>query len=133
MTKLTIDRMNEIATHSDLDKYIETALSSSTDTVDGKDIWLDCGDYELSQAARLEMNLDITAFWALIRSDEPLFEHTEVVNGNVAHDFWLTRNGHGVGFWDGDYPECGDRLCELTKKFGECNLYISDAGEIEIY
>jgi hypothetical protein len=133
MPKLTIERMKQIATHSDLDSYIETALWSSTDTLDDQDICLDCGDYQLSQVARLEMNVDITAFWALIKSDESLFEHIEVVNGNIAHDFWLTRNGHGVGFWDGDYPETGDQLCELTEKFGECNLYISDAGEIEIY
>lgn len=23
----------------------------------------------------------------------------------AGHDFWLTRNRHGAGFWDGDYPE----------------------------
>ena len=50
----------------------------------------------------------------------------------MAHDFWLTRNGHGTGFWDGDYPETGDRLTELAKKFGECNLYVTDDNEIEI-
>jgi hypothetical protein len=48
--KLTIDRMNQIATHSDLDsdldRYIETALWSSSDVVDNEDIYLDCGDYE---------------------------------------------------------------------------------------
>jgi hypothetical protein len=133
MATLTIDRMNQIATHSDLDSYIETALWSSTDTVNGQDICLDCGDYQLSEVAREEMNLDITGFWQLVIIDSFLCDHTEVVNGNIAHDFWLTRNGHGAGFWDGDYPECGDRLTELSKKFGECNLYISDAGEIEIY
>jgi hypothetical protein len=133
MSKLTIERMKQIATHSDLNSYIETALWSSTNTVEGQDISLDCGDYELSQVARLKMNVDITAFWALIGEDDYLAYHPEVMGGNVAHDFWLTRNGHGAGFWDGDYPVTGDRLCELAKKFGECELYISDANEIEIY
>jgi hypothetical protein len=38
-------------------------------------------------------------------------------NGN---DFWHSRNGHGVGFWDRGYPdEIGDGLHEAAKEFGE--------------
>lgn len=48
-----------------------------------------------------------------------------------AHDFWLTRNGHGAGFWDGDWPEqAGERLTKASKTFGECNLYVGDDGKI---
>jgi len=50
----------------------------------------------------------------------------EILNGNdensPAHDFWLTRNGHGAGFWDGDY-ENGDVLTALAKEFPEVHLY----------
>ena len=47
------------------------------------------------------------------------------------HDFWLTRNGHGAGFWDGDYLEAvGDALTAAAKGFGECNLYVGDDGQI---
>lgn len=39
------------------------------------------------------------------------------------HDFWLTRQGHGVGFWDregeGLPSELGDALTEQAKAFGE--------------
>jgi hypothetical protein len=53
--------------------------------------------------------------------------------GHVAHDFWLTRNGHGAGFWDGDYEEkLGDRLTAAAQKFGEADLYIGDDGWIYI-
>ncbi len=41
------------------------------------------------------------------------------------HNFWLTRNGHGTGFWDRDAGEAGDRLTEacaqmsgMTVNFG---------------
>ena len=38
---------------------------------------------------------------------------------HAAHDFILTRNGHGAGFWDGDWHEpWGERLTELCKVFG---------------
>jgi hypothetical protein len=49
----------------------------------------------------------------------------------AGHDFWLTQNGHGCGFWDGDWPEgIGKGLAELSKSFGEVFLYIDDNGLI---
>lgn len=49
----------------------------------------------------------------------------------AAHDFWLTRNGHGCGFWDGDWPEPdASRLTELSKTFGEISAYKGDDGLI---
>ena len=43
----------------------------------------------------------------------------------AGHDFWLTRNGHGTGFWDGDYDDkVGDILTESCKLYGEINPYI---------
>jgi hypothetical protein len=49
----------------------------------------------------------------------------------AGHDFWLTRNGHGAGFWDGDLSEdVGNALTEAAKKFGECHLYVGDDGQI---
>ena len=44
-----------------------------------------------------------------------------------AHDFWLTRNGHGAGFWGRGHPQgIGERLTELCKTFGEQYLIIGD-------
>jgi len=49
----------------------------------------------------------------------------------AGHDFWLTRNGHGAGFWDGDWgDELGERLTAACKKYGEVNLYVGDDGLI---
>jgi hypothetical protein len=59
----------------------------------------------------------------------------ELIEGRhdqAGHDFWLTRNGHGSGFWDfGRWPEgVGDTLTDLSKSFGECDLYWGDDGLI---
>lgn len=36
------------------------------------------------------------------------------------HDFYLTRNGHGSGFWDRGYDEkIAVPLCRICKDFGE--------------
>lgn len=50
----------------------------------------------------------------------------------VAHDFILTRNGHGVGFWDtGRWREpWATRLCQLCKRFGSLETYVGDDGLI---
>ncbi len=49
----------------------------------------------------------------------------------AGHDFWLTRNGHGAGFWDGDWEETtGERLTTASKEYGLCDLYIGDDGKI---
>lgn len=48
------------------------------------------------------------------------------------HDFWLTRNGHGVGFWDRGYGEAGDILTEKCKPYGESYWYLGDDGKIHV-
>lgn len=48
------------------------------------------------------------------------------------HDFWLTRNGHGAGFWDRGYGDIGDDLSNKAKTYGESNLYVSDNGKVEV-
>lgn len=52
----------------------------------------------------------------------------------IAHDFWLTRNGHGAGFWDGDYADdtddVGDELSAIAEKFGEQWVGIGEDGKL---
>ena len=53
----------------------------------------------------------------------------------AGHDFWLTRNGHGTGFWDKQeiYGEKNSEiLTEISKQFGEMYMYISDDNHLEI-
>lgn len=52
----------------------------------------------------------------------------------AGHDFFLTRNHHGVGFWDRSELSQADRdrLTEFSHAFGEMDLYLSDAGKIEV-
>lgn len=45
----------------------------------------------------------------------------------AGHDFWLTRNGHGAGFWDRGLPN-GEALSDLAYKAGERELYVGDDG-----
>ena len=48
----------------------------------------------------------------------------------AGHDWWLTRNRHGAGFWDGDYPDHGDELTDHAHKSGEASLHVGDGGQL---
>ena len=52
---------------------------------------------------------------------------------HAGHDFWLTRNGHGAGFWDRGLGELGDRLSKASKAFGESHLYAGDDGKLYLF
>jgi len=53
-------------------------------------------------------------------------------NEQAGHDFALTRNGHGTGFWDRDWDrnDAGEQLTEACKPYGTQNLYLGDNGKI---
>lgn len=37
-------------------------------------------------------------------------------------DFWLSRNGHGAGFWDRGLGQVGDRLHQAAKVYGSAHF-----------
>ena len=49
----------------------------------------------------------------------------------IGHDFWLTRNGHGAGFWGRDLPDGrGEVLSDICGAMGEQDIYPGDDGEL---
>lgn len=50
----------------------------------------------------------------------------------AGHDFWLTRNHHGAGFWDGDWSDDGDELTTNSHKFPEIDIYVGDDEKLYI-
>ncbi len=52
-------------------------------------------------------------------------------DSQAGYDFWLTRNRHGAGFWDGGWEkDVGLKLTNAAHAFGEYELYIGDDGQI---
>ena len=104
-------------------QYIETALWSSVDD-EGEPMDRESGPSDLAPETLDAMKADCAAFQE--QAGEMLDENPEM----GGHDFWLTRNGPGAGFWDGDWPINGERLTELSEAFGEVDLYVGDDGLI---
>lgn len=51
----------------------------------------------------------------------------------AGHDFWLTRCGHGVGFWGRGLEVVGDQLAALvgySTEFPPVDLYVGDNGKV---
>lgn len=53
----------------------------------------------------------------------------------LAHDYCLTRNDAGAGFWDGDWDATGiaEFLNEQAKWSGRMTPYTGDDGQIEVF
>ena len=67
-------------------------------------------------------------------SKEFLADHGHLIGededlATAGHDFWLTRNHHGSGFWDGDWKNKKE-LTDAAHSFGEDSVYVDDGGLI---
>jgi hypothetical protein len=102
--------------------YIEAALFSSTDHNDEP---LDAGNYELADETIQKMQADCLRFWCA--NEDDIGDDIE----HAGHDFWLTRCGHGAGFWDGDWAEPAATILDnAAKAYGNVDLYVGDDGQI---
>lgn len=112
-------------------QYIETALWSSNDEstpAGGEPMDKNYSFKDLAPETLEIMKADCDKFQA---DNHNLLEDCSRDERKTAgHDFWLTRNSHGSGFWDGDWGDKGDALTAASKKFKEVNLYIGDDGKI---
>jgi len=111
------------------DAYIEAMLWSTTD---------DPNDIDKENLDDSYGKEDIAPeFMKAIKSDCEKFvkENYKFIKrdiGGAGHDFWLTRAGHGAGFWDGDWKEeidgknAGDHLTEMSKAYKEVDPYAGD-------
>lgn len=121
------------------DAYLECALWSSLDYFEeGAEPRPMDENYEVDDIAdesRASMRAECLDFIAA-NSDDLGLAATMHERGDwsyaeqAGHDFWLTRNGHGAGFWDRGLGDVGDRLSHAAKVYGGCDLYVGDDGKV---
>lgn len=114
--------------------YVAAALWSSIDD-DGVPLDRKHDVTDIDDATLDRMKADCARFYAAHTDHFAAYDQTarsaEWSSDDLAgHDFWLTRNGHGAGFWDRDLGAIGELLTREAKAFGEFNLYIGDDGKI---
>lgn len=65
-----------------------------------------------------------------VRANLRDLEATGASDSRNGHDFWLTRNRHGAGFWDRNYGAVGERLTEAAQGYGEQVIFEGDDGRL---
>lgn len=90
----------------------------------------DVGFSDLAPDALATILEDCLAFKVAAVHVQPLMgSHGYPDEAQAGRDFWYTRNGHGCGFWDGDWPEPHDEdLTQASKAFREGSPYLGDDG-----
>lgn len=121
--------------------FIKTLIWSSTDddrnTIDHITTVIDTDnkiDSLIAEFIRL-VGLD-----PVLESLENISEQTGNAGDLIMYDLCLTINGHGAGFWDGDYSKdgigegiIGGKLTAICEKLGSIEIYQGDDGEYYVH
>ena len=108
--------------------YIECALWSSTDD-DGEPLDSVYSIDDLSKGALENMQIDCADFQSSFGAQ---YRVAGLSDEQAGHDFWLTRNRHGAGFWDRGIGDSGEALTDAAHAYGSVDLYVGDDGLIYI-
>jgi hypothetical protein len=106
--------------------YVACALVSSCDD-DGDPLDSSYSPDDIDSATLNKMREDCENFLEANKED---LEASGLDSGQIGHDFWLTRNGHGAGFWDRGLGELGERLSKACKPYGSVDLIAGDDEKI---
>lgn len=113
--------------------YIECALWASTNLDSGQPLNKKYSKNDIDSESLAKMLNDCRDFTTdngrnldeLIRDGLGAIEQ-------CGHDFWLSRNGHGAGYFDRGYGALGDRLQSAARVWGESILYIGDDKKLHV-
>lgn len=107
-----------------LNSYLETALWAESD--ENNELYSKTV-YQFDKASIQEAKNDIIQFLQIAKQQAPDELNTYDATG-IGHNFWLSRNGHGAGFFDDN----NDQLQEIAKKFNQADIYVGDDGRVYI-
>lgn len=113
------------------DEFFVSYVEAVYFTEAGEDSEID-PDAPLSEETRGSFRVDCEVFQ---RDNAALLARAYAVDGytpaQAGQDYWLTRNGHGCGFWDRGLGAVGDALSRAARDAGGVDVYQNDAGEVE--
>ncbi len=120
-----------------VNSYLETALWADLDEDEGKK-----GINDIAMESKRKAAKDVSKFLtlAVVFLDDAAkttnIKNTKKFWEGVGHNLWLTRNGHGAGFWDTPKTYGGDKnakgLTKIADKMGNVDLYVGDDGKVYI-
>lgn len=113
------------ATVAYLAAAIWSSLNDNGDPLDDDYDIHDIGDVSLRDAQAV-----VESFSA---ANADTIRLSDMDDGQLGHDLWLTRNRHGAGFWCRGYPKhIGETLTRAAEALGECYIVANDDGTLGI-
>ena len=106
--------------------YMVCALWSSTDD-SGEPFDKNYEVANFSQETKNEMRAECQNFFTV---NLHLMTEAKGDFSQHGHDFWLSRNGHGAGFFDRDNGIIGDKLQSNAQFYDQKYLFVADDGMI---
>ncbi len=103
--------------------YITCAMWSSTDD-NGDTLETNHSPDKIDDTTMLDIVIDC---WTFVKNNQHLIEDN-MTWSQAGHDFWLTRNGHGTGYWARGLGEVGEQLSTACESFSEVDLFILNDG-----
>lgn len=116
-----------------LNAYLTCLVWSSSATDDNGEEFESLEDFELSESLKIKASADCASF--MKNADHLLAQVYKDKKGysSAGHDFWLTRNHHGAGFWGRGFGFVGDALTDRAHEFKEQYVFIGDDGLLYLY
>jgi hypothetical protein len=115
--------INDITKH-----YAFAALWSSDDMDTGEPLDSTHDVSDISKKTMDKMRSDVKKF---VTDNKDALEKSGLPGEQIGHDFWLTRNGHGAGFFDRSLDsDIEKQLMDSSREFGEVTLEVGDDGKI---
>jgi len=108
-------------------QYVNTLLWSETDD-NGNPLDDNYDESDIDPTGTEEMRGDCDDFIAANVADL-----ADIDAAQAGHDFALTRNQHGAGFWDRGLGDLGDRLSDAAKVYGTQGLSAGDDGTLYVH
>lgn len=121
--------------------YVDAMLWAEHTEHDGKDqgSFESCGyaQDDIALSAAKEIVRDCQAFceihstlWEFDAQGNPLAEKADLYA--IGQNFYLSRNGHGAGFFDSGMSEAR-ALQQAAKTYGTQGLYLGDNGKLYVH
>jgi len=110
--------------------YLEAALWTEEERLGQEYEDLDFNVHNFTEDAEIDVYEDIKKFISGLSEKTITFLKSDgIVPSQIGHDLWLTRNGHGAGFWDrGLDEEITKDIMDSVKNLKELNLTVGDDG-----
>lgn len=105
-----------------LNGYLEAALWTDEEEVGPGNI-----EDDISSDAKIDAYQDVKKF--MLQAGD-LIDNLDP--SQVGHDLWLTRNGHGAGFWDRGLGDVGEKLSDIARGMGSKHMFVGDDGFLHI-